>query len=411
MSWDGKSFDRPLIMLDFDTPQKAISKNAYEPDDDVEALITNNMTSEQLILVLREKNMLKEACDFIAHCVNRRVGVWWAYSCVEAINKEVEEENKKNPLTFEEKVKKEVKGKIAGWTDKTEIEALKKQYNGKIDKFKQNLNRLDGPEIKDPDDPLKELQELLKNKNSDKHLENANHEFANFLSSVDPGQLHIAQRILDKAYANYEAKHGINPMEEIRQKVRKAILPEKIPEDSTIRDQVYGKVEERIKDIRQYIQSTMNKHFPLKIPGLPKTKRSKSKIDAALYAVKRWILTPTDENGKIALDSHKAAFQQPEGLCALAAYWSCANLTPGEKTQLVSPPGLYSSGIKNTIFMCAMKKGGSKKYEERYEEYFNIGIDCISGVKTWDKEWKNKPAKVASDGNSNNLNASYGFGR
>ncbi|QSH41411.1 hypothetical protein P0136_08185 [Lentisphaerota bacterium ZTH] len=410
MSWDGKNFDRPLIMLDFETPQDAIKNNNYKPDEDVEPFIKENMTSEQLILVLRNKGMTKEACDFMSYCVNRRVGVWWAYSCVDAVNTEIEEEQKKCPLTFEEKVKKDVEQKMAGWKDTSELDAIKDQYLNKADSFKAKLDQLNGPEATDPNDPLKKIQDLLKQKSKNSNLDSSMSELESVIASIDPEQRRAAQNILDKTYANYEAKHGIHPFKEIEEKLKKAVMPEPMPEDTTMKDQFYGKIQEKIDSIKQYIENTMGKHFPLDIPGLPK-KASREKIDEALFAVKRWILTPTDENGKIALDSHKPAVQEPEGVCALAAYWSCANLTPGEKTQLIAPPGLYSVGVKNTVFMCAMKKGGSKKYAERYEEYFNIGIDCVSGVKTWDKEWKKKPAESVEEDDSNGLNSAYGFGR
>ncbi|MCP3965484.1 MAG: hypothetical protein GY750_12365 [Lentisphaerae bacterium] len=410
MSWDGKDFDKPLIMLDFKTPQEAISKNAYAPDEDVEPLIRENMTSEQLIAVLMSKEMVKEACDFMSHCVNRRVGVWWAYSCVVALNKEIEEENKKNPLTFEERVKKDAEAKVAGWKDTSEIDAVKEQYLAQNDKAIKDIGKMHKSKITDPNDPLKETQDFLNQNSGNDGAEFSLNEIDQAIAAMDPKVVSEAQGMLDKIFATYETKHGVNPMKAIENEIIKAVAPEPVKEDTTHKDQIRNIIEGKLDSVKQYINETMNKYFPLKIPGLPK-KPSKMKIDEALFSVKRWILTPTDENGKIAMDSAKIAASEPEGLCALSAYWSCSNLTPGKKTLLVPPPGLYSNGLKNTVFMCAMKKGGSLTYDERYEDYFNIGIACVTGIKTWDKEWKKSPVTSVAEDDSNTLGSAYGFGR
>ncbi|MCP3965307.1 MAG: hypothetical protein GY750_06290 [Lentisphaerae bacterium] len=410
MSWDGKAFARPLIMLDFKTPQEAIEKNAYEPDDDVAPLIKDNMTSEQLIGFLKSKGMIKEACDFMANCVNRRVGVWWAYSCIKAVNKEIEEEFKKNPLSFEEKQKKDAEKKIAEWSDTSELKAIEDEFMAKGDKIKKDIGSIAGPKITDPSNPMRSAQRLINEQTQNNSIDFSLNEIDSVVSKMDPKKVSEARNIMERAFARYETKHGINPLKAVEQEITKAVAPDPIPEDTSLRDKYYGIIKQRVEAVEQHINQEMGKHFPLKIPGLPKPPE-KSKIDDALFAVKRWILTPTDENGLIAMNSHKPALQEPEGICALAAYWSCSNLTPGEKSQVVPPPGLYSNGIKTSVYMCAMKKGGSKTYDERYDEYFDIGIECVTGVRTWDKAWKKKSATTVIEDNPNNLESAYGFGR
>ncbi|QSH41539.1 hypothetical protein P0136_07495 [Lentisphaerota bacterium ZTH] len=410
MSWDGKDFSKPLIMLDFTTVQDAINKNAYEPDEDVEKLISENMTSERLIALLRSKGMVKEACDFMSFCVNRRVGVWWAYLCVETVNKEIEEEYKRNPLTFEERQKKEVKERVAEWKDTSELDAIKDQYMGNISNFKASMDKLSGPRITDPKDPLKGTQDLIHSQMDKNSLDFSVKEIQKAIGNMDPKAVSEARDLLNKGYAKYEARHGIHPLKAIEQELMKGIAPEPVPEDTSLRDKYFATIQSKIESIKQYINDSMGKHFPLNIPGLPK-QASKEKIDGALFAAKRWILAPTDANGKIAMDSARKVASEPEGFCALSAFWSCTNLTPGEKTQVVPPPGLYSNGIKSTVFMCAMKKGGNKKYDERYEDFFNIGIDCVCGIKTWDEAWKKEAARIVGKDNSKNLESQYGFGR
>jgi hypothetical protein len=33
--------------------------------------------------------------------------------------------------------------------------------------------------------------------------------------------------------------------------------------------------------------------------------------------------------------------------------------------------------------MCALHKGGTRKLKERYELYFNLGVDVLSGADNW----------------------------
>jgi hypothetical protein len=35
--------------------------------------------------------------------------------------------------------------------------------------------------------------------------------------------------------------------------------------------------------------------------------------------------------------------------------------------------------------MCALHKGGTRKPKERYELYFNLGVDVLSGKDNWDE--------------------------
>ncbi len=200
MSWDGKGFKKPLIMLDFKTPQEAIEKNAYKPDEDVETLIKEDMTSEQLIALLRSKEMLKEACDFMCFCVNRRIGVWWLYSCVDAVNKEVAEQQKKSPLTFEEQQKKEVEGKVAEWSDRSALDAIKAQHDAKAQASIKTMKTLGGPKITDPKNPMAASQAAL-NQHLDNDLgslDNVVSEMSSAINSIPSKERMAAQSLVDK---------------------------------------------------------------------------------------------------------------------------------------------------------------------------------------------------------------------
>ncbi|QSH41537.1 hypothetical protein P0136_07505 [Lentisphaerota bacterium ZTH] len=412
MSWDGKGFSKPLIMLDFKTPLEAVKKNAYRPDEDVEALLDKDMTSEQFIAALRSNGMIKEACDFMCFCVNRRIGVWWAFNCVEAVNSEIEEQLKKSPLSFEEQQQNEVEAKVAQWSDRSGLDAIKAKHDAQAQASIKTMEKLAGPEITNPKDPLARPQALLRQQldNDFASLDNVMNEMSAAISALPQQDRLAAQSLVEKIYAKYETENGIHPMKALEQGIMKAIVPEPVPQDTALRDQYFAAINHKIEAVKEYIDQTINKHFPLKMPGLPKMP-SKKKIDDALFAVKRWILTPTDENGKLALEAGKPVVKEPEGICALAAYWSSTNLTPEAKQPLYSPPGLAANGFLNTLFLCAMKKGGSKDYDQRYEEYFDLGIDVLTGVKTWDKEWEKEKVRIRKAEEEVLRPPKYGFGR
>jgi hypothetical protein len=56
----------------------------------------------------------------------------------------------------------------------------------------------------------------------------------------------------------------------------------------------------------------------------------------------------------------------------------------GEQT-VATPAGLAANGLCQVLLMCALHKGGTRKLKERYELYFNLGVDVLSGKDTWEE--------------------------
>ncbi|QSH40559.1 hypothetical protein P0136_12635 [Lentisphaerota bacterium ZTH] len=391
MSWNGEGFDKPLIYKEFETVQETIEKNAFRPDEDVETIIRADMPVEELIKSLALKEMLKETCDFMAFSMNRRVGVWWAYNCVRMVKKEIEEAHKKNPLPPEEQLKADIDGKVKEWSDQSEMDAVKKQYEQKAAAVNAKFDAISGKEIKDLDHPLKPVQDYFKHLNNAEmnDAQSAVKQFEKAINAFPPAERAASQARIERMYKIYEKENGINPIEQIKQVVTSVLKPDPVPKDTALVDQYYGAIQSKIKDIDQYITKSLSQYFPLKISGLPK-RPSQKKIDEALKAAKRWIFTPTDKNAALARDAGNPTLQSPEGLCALTAFWSGSNLFPESRQPVTPPPGLAAQGISKTVYLCAMQKGGSKSYDERYEEFFRLGVDCFTGLNTWDQAWKEK---------------------
>jgi hypothetical protein len=50
-----------------------------------------------------------------------------------------------------------------------------------------------------------------------------------------------------------------------------------------------------------------------------------------------------------------------------------------------TPPGLAANGLCQVLLMCGLHKGGVRKLKERYEFYFNLGVDVLSGKDNWEE--------------------------
>lgn len=97
----------------------------------------------------------------------------------------------------------------------------------------------------------------------------------------------------------------------------------------------------------------------------------------------RWIVAPDEGNSKRCLDIGNECPDTPAGLLALSAFWASGTLMPGGEQIVPTPPGLAANGLCQVLLMCALHKGGARKLKERYELYFNLGVDVLSGRDNW----------------------------
>jgi hypothetical protein len=54
--------------------------------------------------------------------------------------------------------------------------------------------------------------------------------------------------------------------------------------------------------------------------------------------------------------------------------------------------GLAANGLCQVLLLCALHKGGVRKLKERYEHYFNLGVEVLSGRDNWEKSLANGKA-------------------
>ena len=141
-------------------------------------------------------------------------------------------------------------------------------------------------------------------------------------------------------------------------------------------------IKAQLMAVRQETLDTIHAVIPPKVP------EHEAKVrDNALQAAYRWIVSPDEVNAKKALDVGNECPDTPAGLLALCAFWAGGNLMPDpEKDQVVpTPNGLAANGLSQVLLMCALHKGGTRKLKERYEHYFNLGVEVLTGKNNWDK--------------------------
>ena len=118
----------------------------------------------------------------------------------------------------------------------------------------------------------------------------------------------------------------------------------------------------------------------------PKVPEHEAKVrDNAMQAIYRWVVSPDETNAKKALEVGNECSDTPAGLLSYCAFWAGGNLMPEGEQVVPTPAGLAANGICQVLLMCALHKGGTRKLKERYEHYFNLGVEVMTGKNNWEK--------------------------
>jgi hypothetical protein len=141
-----------------------------------------------------------------------------------------------------------------------------------------------------------------------------------------------------------------------------------------------AKLKAQIQGIRKETVDTIKAVIPPKSPEHEKKVR-----DDALDAVYRWVVSPDNENSQKCLDIGNECPGTPSGLLSLSSFWAYGNLMPMGEQVIATPPGLAPNGLVQTLLICALHKGGTRKVKERYEEYFKLGVEVFTGADNWNE--------------------------
>jgi hypothetical protein len=84
------------------------------------------------------------------------------------------------------------------------------------------------------------------------------------------------------------------------------------------------------------------------------------------------------------MDTGNECPDTPAGLLSLCAFWAYGDLLPMGEQTVPTPPGLAANGLCQTLLLCALHPGGTRKLKERYLEYFRLGVEVLTGADNWE---------------------------
>lgn len=157
-------------------------------------------------------------------------------------------------------------------------------------------------------------------------------------------------------------------------------------------------LKEKIEKVRQETIKNIKAAVPQK-----SDEEKKEQTTNAMDSSYAYIVAPNDLNALNCLNLGNLCPDLPEGLLSLVCFWSYGNMTPNvdnNKTMVIkTPPGLAANGLNSLLLMCALAKGGTRKYAERVKLYFEIGKEIAYGHNVWSVHVANKlpPHKDISD--------------
>jgi hypothetical protein len=116
---------------------------------------------------------------------------------------------------------------------------------------------------------------------------------------------------------------------------------------------------------------------------------------AALQAIEKWVLEPSEENRRVAQAAAEAApVGTAAGCAAMAVFWSGGSLSPPNAP--VVPPGEYltAHGVACAIMLAAVQSE-PQKAREKYQIFLTQGIDVANGANRWPEKATISPSPAA----------------
>ena len=106
-------------------------------------------------------------------------------------------------------------------------------------------------------------------------------------------------------------------------------------------------------------------------------------VRAALDATERWIVQPSDEHRRAAMEHARAAqFGTPAGGAALSVFFTGGSLGPPEAP--VVPPGEFmtAKAAAGAVMLAALVPDPPKA-KERFREFLALGLEVAERTKLW----------------------------
>ena len=342
MSDKFKWLNRHFVLLRYKTLDDVCKTEGYKIRPDIQSFFDGKTDAEEVVWNFADAGRWKCACELLSYMAHRRAAVWWGYQCLLSLIEEL----------------KEVPAEEA------DIDNIATSFEPKIPDFaKVEVPKGDQEKIKKAEEQFEAMKRGI----------------AEMRKQANPEMLELVEKSLDHAFNLFKEQHGMTPLELLQMALDKNKKPQQVDPDSPI-FKAADQLEAQLQAVRKETLDTIHAVIPPKVP------EHEAKVrDNAMQAVYRWIVAPDEVNAKRVLDIGNECPETPAGMLSLSAFWAGGNLTPGGKQVVPTPAGLAANGINQVLLMCALHKGGTRKLKERYEHYFNLGVEVMTGKNNWDE--------------------------
>jgi hypothetical protein len=347
LDWLGKH----LVLIRHLTVAETVKVEAYKISPDLEDVFEGVSSGEEMVFKLAALGKYKNACELLAYIAHRRAGIWWGYRCVCSLNEELrlkppEEIDIEKPLA---------------------PSPVPDYFNFDVPK---------------PDPALTAMMDAA--------VSGARGDAVAGAALVDPAMKKYVADGVEQAFGTFEKTNGIHPMALLKKLgERMKQDPYAIDPDSPIfrmeRELKEKLAANRARILTEIKEAHVGAGLVSPLNRNPKLAAHREKLKGnALSAVYAWVAAPNTENAQKCLDIGNECTDTPAGLLSLCAFWAFGNLAPQLDQIIPTPPGLAANGLDKVILTCAVQQGGTRKIAERFEHYFNLGVDVLSGKDNWE---------------------------
>ena len=338
LNWLNKHF----VLLRYKTLADVCKIEGYKIRPDVQSFFDNKTDAEEIVWNFADAGRWKCACELMSYMAHRRAAVWWAYQCVLSLFEELAE------VPAEER----------------DIDSIATSFEPTIPDFAK---------VEPPKGDPAQLDKALA------LIEESKAALNELKKEVDPVIMSEIEESIQYAFDIFKQANGMDPIEAFK----KALEFEKTPQPIDPKSPIFAaseQLENQLQTVRKETLDTIHAVIPPKVPAYQKQLSGN-----AMQAVYRWVVAPDDINSQKALDIGNECPDTPAGLLSLCAFWAGGNLMPQGEQVVPTPAGLAANGICQVLLMCALHKGGTRKLKERYEHYFKIGVDVMTGKNNWNE--------------------------
>ncbi len=354
--------DEHFVLLKYNKVSEMVSNEGYKINPNVEKYLPDNDMVDKFIDNLVKDKLYKDACEVLAYAIHRRAGVWWGYRSMMTLIDETGGE----PVI------------------ERDIADIGKPSEPNIPDFLKDMPQIEDKPITEADFAEVNAQLAAAKKQVDELVPDYIKDKFN--------------AYMDEFYNMFKKEHGYTPLELIDIAISKYN-----PKESMI-DEENSPVFKAEKELKSNIEKMRQETVDLIKSVVPeKSKEHVKKMQKkALDAVYAWVVSPDEVNSKNAMDIGNECADSPEGLLCLTAFWSYGNLMPMTNQVIKTPPGLAANGLNSALLNMSLVKGGNKKPKERFEEYFNIGLNIAYGKDNWAESLENDKAPHQNTAVKNN---------